>query len=75
MLKQNTGGRGLLFGLLERTVGFRAQMGWVVIHRPELFGRPSHIAAQGLLRTASYWPVGERELFGSFTAQVESCPF
>jgi hypothetical protein len=46
-----------------------------LMYRPEFFGKPFCALAQAILRGPSAWSVGERELFGAFTAQVNHCGF
>ena len=74
-IKSGGGVRGLLMNAMEWITGFRAHMGWAQVHRPDLFGEPVHVWTQGLMRGRSAWSPSERELFGSFTASIESCPF
>ncbi|MEM6995417.1 MAG: hypothetical protein AAF721_33215 [Myxococcota bacterium] len=74
-LKSGTGAKGRVAAVLERVFGFRFQMGWVQMHRPAIFGEPFHVWLHGLLRGPSTWSPWERELFASFTARQESCPF
>src|SRR4029079_13074003 len=44
-------------------------------YRPEDFGKPFCDLGHDLLRGPSEWPVGERELFGRFTARLNQCIF
>ena len=44
-------------------------------YRPEYFGRPFCDLGQDLLRGPSEWTIGERELFGAFTASLNQCLF
>ena len=46
-----------------------------LMYRPEFFGRRFSALVQSLLRGESFWTVGERELFASFTARLEACHF
>ena len=46
-----------------------------IFYRPELFGRSFSAACQQVLRGASEWSVGERELFAAFTSAQNQCPF
>ncbi len=44
-------------------------------YRAELFGYPFSACLQRLLRGASDWSVGERELFAAFTASKLKCTY
>lgn len=44
-------------------------------YRPEYFGKPFCDLGHDLLRGPSEWTVGERELFGAFTASLNQCLF
>jgi hypothetical protein len=44
-------------------------------YRPELFGAPYSALIHDLLRGASEWSIGERELFAAYTAHLNKCPF
>ena len=44
-------------------------------YRPELFGKTYNRWLHQLLRGASHWEVGERELFAAFTSRCNQCPF
>ncbi len=45
------------------------------MYRPEYFGRNFCSLGQEILRGPSDWSVGERELFGAFTAKLNKCVF
>ena len=45
------------------------------MYRPEFFGRPFCDLGQDVLRGPSEWSVGERELFGAYTSQLNQCRF
>jgi hypothetical protein len=45
------------------------------MYRPHFFGRPFCDFAQAVMRGPSEWSVGERELFGAFTSQLNRCRF
>ena len=45
------------------------------MYRPEFFGRPFCDFAQQVMRGPSEWSVGERELFGAFTSNLNHCRF
>lgn len=44
-------------------------------YRPYIFGRSFCDLGHDLLRGPSEWTVGERELFGAFTASLNQCLF
>jgi hypothetical protein len=46
-----------------------------IFYRPEFFGRAFSDLTQSVLRGPSEWTVGERELFASFTSQLNACRF
>ena len=47
----------------------------VVLYRPEFFGRSFHRCVQRLLRGASEFTVGERELFAAIVSRRNNCTF
>ena len=46
-----------------------------LFYRPEFFGDPFSTFLQSCMRGPSYWTVGERELFASYTSHLEACHF
>lgn len=44
-------------------------------YRPQYFGRHFCELGHAILRGPSDWTVGERELFGAFTASLQQCLF
>lgn len=46
-----------------------------LVYRRDFFGDRFSALVQGSLRGESFWTVGERELFASFTAKLEACHF
>lgn len=44
-------------------------------YRPEYFGKHFCDLGHDLLRGPSEWTIGERELFGGFTASLNQCLF
>jgi len=46
-----------------------------LLYRPELFGTPFSEALDEVMRGASGWSPGERELFAAFTSLLNQCPF
>jgi uncharacterized peroxidase-related enzyme len=47
----------------------------LMLHRPELFGASFTRWIQQVLRSASEWTVGERELFAMYVSQANGCQF
>jgi hypothetical protein len=64
----------LLFGTFDR-LGAPMLMGRVMQHRPALFGQPFSALCETALRGSSRWSIFERELFASYSAAVEQCPY
>jgi hypothetical protein len=66
-----------LFLLLIQFISFRKPFDVVKLfmYRPEYFGRNFCSLGHDILRGPSYWSVGERELFGAFTAKLNQCVF
>jgi len=57
-------------------VGERApDVARVLLYRPELFGKPVNKYFQRLLRGASEWTVGERELIAAYVSHANECRF
>jgi hypothetical protein len=46
-----------------------------LLYRPEFFGHAQSKLTQRIMRGASPWKVGERELFACFVSAVNQCPF
>jgi hypothetical protein len=46
-----------------------------LLYRRDFFGDRFSEMTQGALRGDSFWTVGERELFASFTSRLEACHF
>ena len=47
----------------------------IFMYRPEYFGKPFCDLGHAVLRGSSYWSVGERELLGAFTSNVNQSVF
>jgi uncharacterized peroxidase-related enzyme len=47
----------------------------MLMYRPEFFGKPLTAYIQALLRGASEWTIGERELFASFVSHCNDCAY
>ena len=69
--------REKLFLLLIQFISFRKPFDVVKLfmYRPEYFGRHFCSLGNEILRGPSDWSVGERELFGAFTAKLNECVF
>ena len=46
-----------------------------LFYRPEFLGRPISAWTQAVMRGASDWSVGDRELFAAFTSKLNQCVF
>ncbi|HTJ41675.1 MAG TPA: hypothetical protein VL463_06245 [Kofleriaceae bacterium] len=46
-----------------------------LMYRPAFFGDPFSRFLQSVMRGPSFWTVGERELFASYTSHLEACHF
>ena len=46
-----------------------------LFYRPAFFGDPFSSFLQSVMRGPSFWTVGERELFASYTSSLEACHF
>lgn len=44
-------------------------------YRKEFFGRPFSRLTQQIMRGASPWTVGEREIFAAFVSRLNQCVF
>jgi uncharacterized peroxidase-related enzyme len=65
-----------VFVRLTRALGAELDdVGKAALRRPGFFGRPFLGFAQTLLRGASAWSVGERELFAAAVSRANSCEF
>jgi len=66
-----------LFLLLVQLISFRKPFDVVKLfmYRPEYFGKNFCSLGNDVLRGPSDWDVGERELFGAFTAKLKKCVF
>jgi hypothetical protein len=65
-----------LYAIIRRASGFRApDVVRTLRYRAPRFGRPHSAHTQAVMRGASEWSVGERELFAAFVSRVNDCPF
>ncbi|MEX1184377.1 MAG: hypothetical protein WEF86_14290 [Gemmatimonadota bacterium] len=46
-----------------------------LLYRPQFFGTPFRAWVHEILRGASYWSVGERELMAAFTSDLNECRY
>jgi hypothetical protein len=46
-----------------------------LLYRKEFFGRPFSQLTQQVMRGASPWTVGEREMFAAFVSRLNQCVF
>jgi len=59
-----------------RDAGFYvSDIGQALQYRPDLFGGAFSALCQQLMRGASEWTAGERELFAAFVSSQRQCPF
>jgi hypothetical protein len=66
----------LLYGFVRLVSGFRApDVVRTLQYRRHLFGRPHSAHTQAVMRGASEWSVGERELFAAFVSRLNHCHF
>ena len=47
----------------------------LVKYRADFYGKPMSAVTQEAMRGPSEWSIGERELFGAFTANLNQCLF
>jgi hypothetical protein len=64
-----------LFFAVTGLFGADVPMVRAVSHRPSLFGSSFSLVAQATMRGESPWSSAERELFASFSASLEQCPY
>jgi len=66
----------LRYGLIRLLSGFRASdVIRTLKYRAWFFGRPHSAHTQAVMRGASEWSVGERELFAAFVSKLNKCNF
>jgi hypothetical protein len=66
----------LFYGVIRVVSGFRAaDVVRTLSYRPAFFGRPHRAHTQAVMRGASAWTVGERELFAAFVSRLNRCLF
>jgi hypothetical protein len=46
-----------------------------LFYRPEFFGDRFNTFLQSVMRGPSFWTVGERELYATYTSHLEACHF
>jgi uncharacterized peroxidase-related enzyme len=47
----------------------------ILLYRPKFWGKPAGVLTQDVLRGASDWTVGERELFATYVSSKNECRF
>ena len=66
----------VLYGVIRLLSGFRApDVLRTLKYRARFFGRPHSAHTQAVMRGASEWSVGERELFAAFVSKLNNCSF
>ena len=66
----------LLYRVIRLLSGFRApDVVRTLKYRPQFFGAPHSQHTQAVMRGASEWSVGERELFAAFVSRLNRCVF
>ena len=69
-------GKRALFSFIGKVAGVKIpDVAYVMVHRPELFGRDFSRWLHSLLRGSSVWSIGERELMASYTSRLQECEF
>jgi hypothetical protein len=66
----------LLYAVIRVVSGFRApDVVRTLRYRRTFFGQPHTLHTQAVMRGASAWTVGERELFAAFVSRLNQCVF
>ncbi len=66
----------LLYAVVRLVSGFRApDVVRTLKYRAPFFGTPHSAHTQAVMRGASEWSVGERELFAAFVSRLNACHF
>jgi hypothetical protein len=66
----------LFYAVIRVVSGFRApDVVRTLRYRRHLFGKPHSAHTQAVMRGASEWSVGERELFAAFVSRLNQCHF
>jgi hypothetical protein len=66
----------LFYTFIRAVSGFRApDVVRTLRYRRHMFGRPHSAHTQAVMRGASEWSVGERELFAAFVSRLNKCHF
>jgi uncharacterized peroxidase-related enzyme len=66
----------LMLTMAPLVVGARApDLMYILFYRPDFFGLPVGVLSNSIMRKASEWSVGERELFAAFISRKNECRF
>ena len=64
-----------MLGVMRVVMGHAPGVVRTLLYRKEFFGRPWSELTQRVMRGASPWTVGERELFAAFVSRLNQCVF
>lgn len=64
-----------ILGAMRVMMGHAPGVVRTLFYRKEFFGRPFSELTQQVMRGASSWTVGERELFAAFVSRLNQCVF
>lgn len=68
--------RKMIFALIRVFSGFRApDVVRTLWYREEFFGKHHNAHTQRVMRGASEWSVGEREMFAAYVSRLNECRF
>lgn len=64
-----------MLALMQLVTGHAPGVVRTLKYRKEYFGRPWTTLTQQVMRGASQWTVGEREIFAAFVSRLNQCVF
>jgi hypothetical protein len=64
-----------MLGVMRIVMGHAPGVVRTLRYRKEFFGRPFSALTQDVMRGASPWTVGEREIFAAFVSRLNQCVF
>jgi hypothetical protein len=64
-----------MLGVMRVVMGHAPGVVRTLRYRKEFFGRPFSVLTQQVMRGASPWTVGEREIFAAFVSRLNDCVF